>query len=657
LNDNQVEISARGKDIVTYSFQTKTEIERLEKLSIEETVPLGEEITSHYYRFKIVPNENFSFDDIAGKSYYFTINNLGAMANFYKEELNLSLYNEQSTVAIVDLLVNNTPKGIQFLNSLTQEYIKQNLSKKNQMAEATIDYINNQLDMISDSLSIAEEKLQEFRTRYQVHNLDTKAEQIFAQLQILQSEKATLTVKQRYYESIKERFDSNEEVSDLIAPSSMGIDDPLLGNLVAEFAELNSQKVTLIDNSQERSPYLKSLEIKIANLRNTIYENIKYNLNTNEFTLENLNSRISRLNNELSSMPATERQLMGIQREFNLQDEVYNFLLQRRAEAQIAKASNFPTVEVVEPPRRIGRTAVLPKKKANYLLGIIIGLLIPLSILLLRILIRNVVSSYDEVVSVSKLPRIGNVVHQKDLKDKHIIFNEPDAPISESFRKVIANMRYLKVNPKQLTILVTSSIAGEGKSFIAYNLASAFAMQKRKTILLSFDMRKPDFYEDLGFQMEEGMSTVVSSRTDVDKATVNTSNPFLTIIPPGPTPPNPSELIASAETAKLINQLKTSNEVVIIDTPPAGLLADASYLMDLVNINLYVVRIGHTPRSIFRTTIQEMKSKDIENLCLLVNGMPPDKKGYGYHSSYYKPDRKTRRRRARKKKADKKKNA
>ncbi len=180
LDGNRVEVTAKGKNIVTYSFHEKTEIERLETLTIDKTVPLGEEISSRNYRFRIIPNNNFSLEDISGKSYYFTINNLGGMATYYKQEMNVSLYNEQSTVAIVELLVNNTPKGIQFLNSLTQEYIKENLSKKNHMAQATIDYINNQLDMISDSLTVAEEKLQEFRTRYQVHNLDTKAEQIYA---------------------------------------------------------------------------------------------------------------------------------------------------------------------------------------------------------------------------------------------------------------------------------------------------------------------------------------------------------------------------------------------------------------------------------------------------------------------------------------------
>lgn len=634
LNENEIEISANAKNVVTYSFHEKTEIETLDNVIIEERVPFGKEISSPYYRFTIIPNSNFNIDDITGKSYYFTINNMGGMANYYKDEMNVNLYNEQSSVAIVELLVNNTTKGIQFLNSLTQEYIRGNLDKKNHMAQATIDYINSQLDMISDSLDVAEDKLEEFRTEYQVHNLESKAEQIFAQLQIMQSEKAVLTVKNRYYQSIKDHFDNNEDISDLIAPSSMGVDDPLLGNLVTEFVSLNSQKITLIDNNQENSPYLKTLEIKMVNLRNTIYENIKYNLSDYEYMLQNLNSRIRRLNGELNNMPATERQLMGIQREFNLQDEVYNFLLQRRAEAQIAKASNLPTVEIIEPPRKIGRKPVLPKKKVNYMLGIIIGLLIPSSIIVIKTLVENIITSSEEVKEISKLPRIGMLPIYPKLKSNDIILKEPKIPLAEQFRKVIPNLMYFKVNDKQMTILVTSSISGEGKSFIAYNLASVFALQKKKVILLSYDMRKADFYKELGYTMEEGISTVLINRTKADAAILKTSNTFFSLIPPGPLPPNPSELIASQESSNLINQLRKKYEILIIDTPPLGLLADASYLMDLADINILVVRLGRTPRDVFKSTIQEMENKEIRNPCMIINGAQGSKKTYDYHSKY-----------------------
>jgi capsular exopolysaccharide synthesis family protein len=638
LGNNRIRVSAQGKDIVTYSFHDKTEIERIETLNINEFVSFGEELSSTHYRFRIIPNSNVNFRGNTGKSYYFTINNLGGMATFYKSSMNVSLYSEQSTVAIVELLSYNTDKGIQFLNSLTQEYMRENLAKKNHMAQATIDYINRQLDLISDSLTVAEEKLQEFRTRYQIHNLDSKAEQIYNQLQILQSDKATLSVKQRYYNSIKDHFDNNEDISDLIAPSSMGIDDPLLGNLVSEFIQLNSQKTTLIENNQENSPYLKSLEIKMDNLRNTIYENIKYNLSTNEFSLEDLDDRINRLNRELSSLPATERQLLGIQREFNLQDEVYNYLLQRRAEAQIAKASNLPIVDIVEPPRVIGNSPVLPKEKIICLIGLVIGGLIPALIIGIRQSLAKDVRSIEEVERISKLPMVGSIIDASDTKKVDIFLSEPNALVTEYFRKVLPNLRYFKADADQLTILLTSSVSGEGKSFISYNLASAFAMQKRNTILLSFDLRKSVFYEKLGYNMEKGVSTALINKTDLDESIQITSIPYFSIIPPGPTPPNPSELIASKETGNIISELKQRYEVIIIDTPPVGLLADARYLMELADINIYAIRMNYTPRNILNNSLQELERKEIKNLCLLINGVTPKSGRYNHYYKYYKSE-------------------
>ena len=157
-------------------------------------------------------------------------------------------------------------------------------------------------------------------------------------------------------------------------------------------------------------------------------------------------------------------------------------------------------------------------------------------------------------------------------------------------------------------------------------------MQKKKVLLLSYDMRKADFYKGLGYKMEEGISTVLINRTKVNDAIQSTSNSFFSLIPPGPLPPNPSELIASEESVNLIHQLQKKYEILIIDTPPLGLLADASYLMDLADINIFMVRLGHTPRDVFKSTIQDMENKEIRNPCMIINGVPGSKKGYGYRS-------------------------
>jgi len=268
------------------------------------------------------------------------------------------------------------------------------------------------------------------------------------------------------------------------------------------------------------------------------------------------------------------------------------------------------------------------------LLGVFIGVIIPFSIIVIKTLVNNVITSSEEVKEITRMPRIGMIPERGKLKNNDIILTDPKTPIAEQFRKVIPNLMFFKISAKKIIILVTSSVSGEGKSFVAYNLASVFALQKRKTMLLSYDLRKSDFYKQLGYKMEEGISTILIKNIHVESTIQSSKNPYLSVITSGPVPPNPSELIASQESIDLINQMKQNYEILIIDTPPLGLLADASYLMDLANINIYVVRLGHTPRDMFINTIQDMENKEIRKLCILINGVQLGKKGYGYHSSY-----------------------
>jgi len=640
LNNNEYSIKAQGKNISLYSFSEGKIIQINNRIKISKTAKFGEEIASENYRFKIIPNSNLDADEYKKYKYSFNINNLHSLANYYKSALNISLYSDQSTVATINLLCSNISKDIDFLNSLLIEYIKENLSKKNHMAKATIDYINRQLQQIADSLTFAEEKLQDFRTRHQVIDVNVKAEQIYSQMQNFQSERTQLSIRQKYYLYIKEHFDKNKDISDLIAPSSMGIEDPLLGNLVQNFIELNSEKNTLLENNQQRSPYLRQLEIKIENLRNTIYENIKYHLNTVDFSLQDVEQRISNLNVELNKLPETERKLLGIERDFNLNDAIYTFLLQRRAEAQIALASNLPNTEIIEPPRIVGNGPILPRKKINYLLGILLGFLLPSSIIILRELYRNMINSKEEIAQITNLPSLGFILYKPRSKKNNIVLENPELPITDSFRKVLANLHYFSKGATQQVILITSSISGEGKSFCAYNLASVMALNGKKTILLAYDMRKPEFYHDLKYNTNQGISSVLANQVTLTDVIEKTKNENLHVIPPGPIPPNPSELISSPDTIKLIENIKESYEMIVIDTPPIGILADPIHLLNLADIKIFVVRMNFTPKNIFTNTINDLENKKIKNLTLLINDYKHEDSRYKYQYNYYSSKKK-----------------
>jgi tyrosine-protein kinase Etk/Wzc len=270
-----------------------------------------------------------------------------------------------------------------FLNKLTKVYLEKNLEKKNKKAFSTVNFIDLQISDISDPLSLAENKLQNFRSRNQVMDLSFQGQQLFERMNQFENERAQIIVRQKYYKYIEEYFDENSDVSDLIAPSAMEIQDPVLGDLIGQMMNLSSQRLNYLEINP-KNLFIKDLDIQIANVETTILENIKYNYNKLEITKQDLDSRIAKLNSQLNNLPRTERELIGMEREFNLNDAIYTFLLQKRAEAQIARASNTPDYEVIDSAMYFGAGQVSPNIMMNYIIAIFLGMFFPFSIILIR---------------------------------------------------------------------------------------------------------------------------------------------------------------------------------------------------------------------------------------------------------------------------------
>jgi capsular exopolysaccharide synthesis family protein len=304
-------------------------------------------------------------------------------------------------------------------------------------------------------------------------------------------------------------------------------------------------------------------------------------------------------------------------------------------------ASNLPNTEIIEPPRVIGDGPVMPRKKINYILGLMLGLLLPGSIIIIRELIRNVIISKEEIQQITKIPVLGYILTKPRGKKDDVVFTDPDLPVVESFRRIAANLPYFSKGASQQVIMVTSSISGEGKSFCAYNLASVMALKGIKTVLTAFDMRKSEFYEDLNFDCKQGISSILTNQIGLNDAFSESRNENLVVIPPGPVPPNPAELITSSETEKLIEELKRSFEVIIIDTPPIGILADAIYILKLADIKIFISRINYSPKGIFINTINELENKELKNITVLINDYKEaGSLRYNYHYKYYRNRRK-----------------
>jgi len=632
INDSEFTVKARKKNVAVYSYFENKTLYYLDRVSMKETYNINDEVQTEFAKFKIIPT-NEENADITRRKFIITFNSMDNIVGEVKTNLEVGLLIEESSIAKLTYNTTNIDLGLDILKSLNEEYLKQDLEKKNYKAVNTIKYIDSQISEIEDSLSFAEEKLQNYRSNRQVIDINILVERIYQQMQSLETAKSNLEVQQRYYQYILTYFEESKDISDLLAPSSMGIEDPILNNMILELTTLHAHKVSLISNNQSKNPYLQSIDIKLENLIKTITENIKYTLNTNEMSLKDIAARISKLNAQLNALPKTERELIGFERKFKLNDAIYTFLLQRRAEAQIARSSNTPDGEIIEPEQLSGITPIFPKKKRNYLISFFLALLLPTIFIPVYAYLGGKITGKNELTRLSSFPVIGEIPNRRSMKEI-ILIDKPDSAVAESFRNIRSNLQFITQGTDNHSFLFTSSISQEGKSFIAANFAISLAMLNKKVLLIDFDLRKPTLHKILGLSNEYGVSSYYANLAGLDQAVQQTTIENLDFLPAGPIPPNPAELISSAKTRDIIEFARSSYNYVILDSAPIGLVTDAKSLMPLVKSTLFVVRQGFTPRRLLEKLISSMELLSTVNLHLVLNDIRNGQGEYGYKYGY-----------------------
>ncbi len=635
IDDKKIKIEAFGTNVPLYSYIEDDVMLIADKVSINGVYNFEDEIKGDNFSFKI----HLKSKDIASwsnKKTYFVFNNLNLLTLEYQSLISAVNTSKTSSLVVISMKGDNKYKISDFLNTLSNAYLDRNLEKKNRIAINTVKFIDSQISEVSDSLSIAESKLQNFRTSNQVMDISFQGQKSFEKMGELENQRALLLMQQKYYDYIRDYFDKNSDMSDLIAPSSMGVQDPLLNQLILDLIALNTERTNLLNRGNTKNLFLNNIEIQINNLKKTIKENISNNAATTLIAIQDINNRVARISSQMSRLPSTERQLFGIERKFKLNDAIYTFLLQKRSEAQIARASNAPDYEVVDPARHITSSVIYPKRSLNLIIAGIGGLLIPFIIIMISEFLNMKISSKKELESITDLPIIGHVFHN-DSKNKIVITESSNSPISESFRSIRTNLQFYSKGKSKQVILITSSYSGEGKSFIAQNLASVFALFGKKTLLIGFDMRRPKMYQDLNLSNAIGMSTALINQASVAEIIQQTQVENLDYISAGPVPPNPLELIASEITDSVFSELKELYDFIIIDSPPVGIVSDAYLLTKHSDVTLYVVRQGYTHKEAFKNNINHLREKRIPNVSFVINdvkakGLSYD---YGYEYTYY----------------------
>ena len=632
VDDKRFIITAVSNDVTIYDYATNKSIDKIDNLKLHKMVAFGSPINSEYYNFKVILNQNFISKELKNKNYYFRFNSLRSLTYQYQNLINIEPVQENADLARITLKATNVKKAIDLLGNLTEEYINRSLDKRNYISVNTSNYIDGQLRRITDSLTNTEKKLQNYQANNEVMDINAKSTRLYDQLQDLQNQKENIEIRNRYYNYINNYFVTNQNISDMIAPSSMGIEDPLLNNMIQELTNLSNEKKNLITNKQEKSPYLRQLNVKIENLKNTIFENIKYVQNTTKLTLEDIDNKINGLYREIGKLPKTSRELVGIERKFNVNDAIYTYLLQRKAESEISKASSLPNIEIVEPPDQAGELPVAPKKNLNYLLAFLLSIVIPAGYFGITDFFNETIKDERSFEKYIKFPFIGKVLHNYH-RTEDILFRYPGSSTSESFRQIRTNLQFFNKGKPNQVILVTSSFSGEGKTFVALNIAAALSLSGKKTVLVDFDLRKSRLSDVFFEKNTYGVSSYLINSVLFEDIIMSNSNENLHFISSGEIPPNPVELIDSEKTRQLFSNLTDNYDYVVVDTPPLGIVADPFLIMQYSTINILVVRNNYTSLREFISVQKDLVNKKIANLCILVNDVRL--KGGKYGHDYY----------------------
>lgn len=635
LEDGKIALKASSEYHSVYDFVLcQIQLNCPEIIEFEGEYSEGDWIDNGYNRLRIVRNERFNPDSKSNVKMSFWLNSYTSLVKQMKT-FSVSPTTKQSSIAAVVMNGTDKQKTVDFVNMLMIEYVNRGLEKKNLVSENTINFIDAELSGIQDSLNRSEIDLKDFKSTNDLMNLDVQATQVYNNLKALEKERAEMLVNVKIYKQLQTYIQNQiDDPENLAAPSTMGINDPLLNKLVVDLVTLSQTKATQLLTQTEQHPQVVKINEQIVTAKKTLLETVNNLVNNAQMGLDEINKRISQAEVEVRILPEKQRQLVNFQRKYDFNDDTYKYLMQRRAEAQILRASNTPDNEIIDEARLETVHKVAPRTSMNYLVALIIGLLIPALYLFLKDFFNVAINDRKDVEKLSNFPIIGQIPQITE-KNPCVVINSPKSPIAEAFRSIRTNIEFITQGKAKSTILITGDMQNIGKTFNAINIASVYALYGKKTVLLGFDMRKPKLFKEFGLTNNTGLSSYLSNKENLNNI-IQTSikTPNLDIITSGPIPPNPAELIASEKCKQLFDELREVYDYIIIDTPPLGLVTDAFLLMKYSDVNLFIVRQGVTNKNIFGNIIQDIANRNLTT-SIVINGLAASN-SYGSRYGNYK---------------------
>lgn len=616
--------------MISVNGKTSVNGESIE-LKLEATGEYDRPFVSKYFNFTLLKKENASI--VPDGNYYFEFNDINDLTLSYQRKLIATLMDKKSDVIICSIIGDQPKKESEFLNELIRVYSEGKIAFQNEAQRRSLDFINSQLDGIADSLNTAGNKFTEFRSKNNIINLGAEGTLVMENLTSIESERAQSQMQLDYFRNLLEYLNNNSDLKQLVSPSVVGIQDVALNSLVLKLGELYNRRQVLSFSAKENNPTLVMIDKELNQTRNQLTENLRNLIDNAIRNIKSQKERQDRISYELNKLPKKEQQMVNIQRQFNLTNEIYTFLLQKRAEANIALASTIPDVQIIDVARPQTASFIGLSPRNILIIGFIMGIGLPLVYILLITYIDDRIYNQSDLETKTNIPILGNIMHSLNKSDL-AVFENPKSNTAESFRALRTNLQFMLTGPIGKIVSIHSTNPGEGKSFSSVNLATILAMNNKKVLLIGADMRKPKLHKIFKLSNENGLSTYLIGIDTIDQVILSTKIENLYLIPSGPIPPNPAELLGKSEMEILLDKVRSQFDYIIVDNAPTALVTDGHIISNLTDLNIFVFRYGVSHKNQIELINQFIHERTIKNVALIVNDIKINSFGRSYYKYY-----------------------
>lgn len=591
--------------------------------------PYGEVISNKY--FNLTLNKLATID----KPIEFIIhgNKREIFENIVKEQLKIDQLEKDTSLIKISYQDTIPARAQLYVNALTESFIQHSIDSKNQQNNKTLDFITKELENIKKELKESEQQLEEYQVDQSVVEPSMQASEYIKKLSDIEIQLSENHLKKKLILNLISFVQNNYNL-DAIAPSLSKLEDENTLRLITKLQDAQLLEEELSIDYTNEYPKLQSIRKQIKSMREKIEFNLK-NLRTNiEYQNNNLSERKTTYEEDLKRLPSQERQLINIKRNYEVKSRMYEYLLKKKSENKIVQFATFSDYQIIDKAYNSNLPIEEERSLIVFILSTLFGVLFGSILAFLRHYSNRKIQSTQDVKQLTSLPIYGTIPFCKQKPNQLEVHNRAKSPFTESFRTLRTNLQFVKQTNQATTILITSTIAGEGKTTTSANLATILEMAKYKTLIINLDLRKPTLHKFFSVNNNIGASTYLNGNHTVEDIILSTEFANLDIITSGPIPLDPSELILSKKLPELLEKLRTMYDYIIIDSAPIGIVTDTKTIMQYSDLNLILLREDYAKKDFISTLEQIIEKHQFKNIGLILNASKEEGGEYGYGYSY-----------------------